>query len=169
MWILDLSINGSWKPCYQSAADSKGQLVEALLVASKEKQMLFKTEAGCLKWGQRKGKPPRVILQLFPQECGSQDEDISRQELACVTILQEEQGKNLKGLTDSYLFYVAHTWNSPATVSRVLGLQMFTIPTNYNLRLKKKKWVWMQAGQMTAFGSESSSPGWASVGVLSYR
>lgn len=45
----DLSINGSWKPCYQSAADSKGQLVEALLVASKEKQMPFKTEAGCLK------------------------------------------------------------------------------------------------------------------------
>lgn len=36
-YVKDLSFNGSWKPYCQSAADSKGQLVEALLVASKEK------------------------------------------------------------------------------------------------------------------------------------
>lgn len=38
--MKDLSFNGSWKPYYQSAAESKGQLVEALLVASKEKNKI---------------------------------------------------------------------------------------------------------------------------------
>lgn len=100
--------------------------------------MLFKTKPGCLNWGQRKGKPPRMILQLFPQECGSQDENISRQELAYVMILQEELGREPER-TYWFIFIFCsshwpHTWNSPATVSRVLGLQMFTILTNYNLR-----------------------------------
>lgn len=96
-----------------------------------------------------------------------------RQELACVVILREELGLEPEG-TGWFvcLFFCSPhwppTWSSPATVSRVLGLQMCTVTINYNFRLKRKSCVSVIVnagmcvrgtgiGQMRTFGGESSS------------